>query len=245
MARLLFEITPHAHAQAFSTEKFSLPLKYGLDAVIAESPKAKKRVRFSSANTRVINSVTEYYTDEDIAARWWSSNELVDVKKNAKLMSAAIRRQSASDEQCPIAVAHRKTTLMLASDFKGLVKLSPSTPDQDLANWCRSEDGRRGLERFSSRDYCSFRRMDVASTRHAVLAEQERQLESAIVDDNAIAQVYRSASRRARTFALFLGEADSIEARQARGVPSGRRGTTNSCEPMLSIQQSGSTTAAA
>lgn len=205
MAPLVLDV--HS-GHAFSDERFALPMRYELENVV----KSKKRVRFSAKNSSVINPGAEYYTDEDIQIKWWAPDELMSIKKRAKHMSALLRKDSKVHD-CFLTMAHRKTTLMLASDFKGLVKLSPSTPDQDLQQWCSHEDGRRGLERFTSRDYCCFRRRDVTNSRLAVLEEQARQAENSFSDVEAVAKSSRAISRRARTFALFFGEADAIEAR--------------------------------
>jgi hypothetical protein len=167
----------------------------------------KKRVRFSFEK-RCLDPVDKFYDDADVEAKWFTANDLYLIKENAKHQSATIRR-SGPPESCVLTMAYRKTSLMLAGDFKELVKLPTTSPDHDLREWCACNDGRRGLERFSSREYCNTRRGDIMRTREAVLAEQDRQAESDQKDDELIAKASREATRRARTFALFMGEADS------------------------------------
>ena len=209
MAPLVIE----QHCNVFSNDNFTFPLKYELDAmeVSTEPAQPSRKVGFVEEPS-ILNPDTEYYSDEDIAIRWFSPMELIQIKKSAKDFSTLLRRSKRSEETC-LTMAHRKTTLMLKSDFKALVKLSPTTPDKDLHSWCTNNDGRRGLERFSSRDYCCFRRKDVIATRTAVFEEQARQCAKGLRDDEIIAKAARETSRRARSFALFFGEADSLEAR--------------------------------
>lgn len=190
------------------------PLKMELEAAFLEPltfqpPEVSDRrtlVRFQAEET-VINLQTEYYTDEDVRTKWYSNDDLAQIKLEAKELSNELRRSTNSQDTC-LTTAHRKTSLMLKSDFKALVKLSPSTPDQDLTKWCSTTDGRRGLERFASRDYTVMRRNDIAKTRQAVFeAASSRQ------EPEAIAHAARDASRRARTFARFFAAADADAAK--------------------------------
>jgi hypothetical protein len=211
--------------QTFSNDNFTCPLKYELDAMESEPT---MRVTFRTDPT-IMNPDAEYYTCHDILTKWFSSDELLQIKSRAKGFSTILRRSKRVEETC-LTMAHRKTSLMLKSDYKALVKLSPSTPDQDLHQWCSHNDGRRGLERFSSRDYCCFRRKDVIATRTMVLEEQARQHCQGHFNEEMLANVSREASRRARSFALFFGEADSLEAREVgpahRRAPPRKRSRT-------------------
>jgi hypothetical protein len=192
---------------AFCNERFAGPLKLELETVRLEQP--KRRVRFDREK-KVINPESEFYCDEDIRIKWYGFDELGNIKQAAKETSIALRKMLAGKE-CFLTMAHRKTSLILASDFKALIRLPSSTPDKDLQGWCRFEDGRRGLERFASKDYSCLRRQDIGNTRESVMGEQQRQKESMTRDPEAIARVARETSRRARTFALFFGEADARE----------------------------------
>jgi hypothetical protein len=200
------------HHGVFSNECFAHPLKIQLEATCKPPRPQKRRVRFDTEE-RVINPIQEFYTDDDVRVRWYGMEELCQIKQHAKEQSNMVRKRS-KDRDCLVAVAHRKTTLLLRSDFRAIVKLSPTTPDQDLARWCSYNDGRRGLERFSSRDYCAFRRSDIMNARTAVIEEQTRQRGQNSVDQEAIAQRAREASKRARTFAQVLATADDLEAQQ-------------------------------
>jgi hypothetical protein len=204
----MIEVPVHHHA--FCNERFAGPLKLELETletVRLEQP--KRRVRFDR-DKKVINPEGGYYTDEDVRIKWWGFEELDDIKRGAKETSLVLRKTLAGRE-CSLTMAHRKTSLILASDFKALIRLSPSTPDKDLQGWCSFNDGRRGLERFSSKDYSCLRRQDITNTRESVMDEQLRQKETMKYDPVAIARVARETSRRARTFALFFGEADAKE----------------------------------
>ena len=173
-----------------------------------------------------MNPEQEYFTEEDIHIKWWGPEDLQLIRQNAKLTSARLRHHAKSQD-CDLTMAHRKTTLILTADFSSLVKLPPTSPDQDLSSWCSRDDGRRGLERFASKVYASFRRRDVANTRASVLSEQARQRCEQIDDTEAIAQKSREASKRARSFALFFGGADSSQVnsskRTSRQAPPIRR----------------------
>lgn len=195
---------------AFCNERFVGPLKLELETVRLDQLKTpKRRVRFDR-NKKVINPETGYYNDEDVRIKWWGFDELSDIKQGAKETSIVLRKTIVESES-PLTMAHRKTSLILASDFKALIRLSLSTPDKDLQEWCSFDDGRRGLERFVSKDYSCLRRQDILNTRESVMGEQQRQKETMKYDPEVIARLARETSRRARTFALFFGEADSRE----------------------------------
>ena len=207
MAPLVVE---HPENDAFSATRFSLPMRNELEKDACQT-KHRRKVKFG--RPVVINEVPEYYDEEDIPTRWWVPEELQIIRQNAKAIAEDLRNKSAANpSSCFIALAHRKTTLMLAADFKSLMKLSRSTPDQDLHQWCSWNDGRRGLERFSSQNYWGFRRRDVSNFRKGVVEEATRQKEHGFYDPEIIGKVAREASRRPRTFALFMGEADALEA---------------------------------
>jgi hypothetical protein len=198
------------HDHAFCNERFVGPLKLELETVRLDKPKRpKRRVRFDRVK-KTINPEAGYYTDEDVRIKWWGFDELDDIKQRAKETSIVLRKSLAGRESS-LTMAHRKTSLILASDFKALIRLSPSTPDKDLQVWCAFEDGRRGLERFASKDYSCLRRQDIINTREGVIGEQQRQKDAMQYDPEVIARVARESSRRARTFALFFGEADAGE----------------------------------
>ena len=199
------------------------PLKMELDAAFLEPimftepevPPLRATVRFA-VDDLIINIEPEFYGDDDIATKWYSNEDLTRIKLHAKDLCNELRR-SDSPQDKTLTIAHHKTSLMLNSDFKALVKLSPSTPDQDLTEWCSYMDGRRGLERFASRDYTILRRSDITKTRQAVLAAAKLRC-----DAETIAHAAREASRRARTFARFLAAADADVAKvteELRRVP--------------------------
>lgn len=187
-----------------SNQCFTAPLKLELAAV--ESTPVKRRVRFQKGKPAVINLTTEYLLDDEMIVRWWLPDEVDRIRESSRRLSSFIRKKYLSED---VSMAHRKTTLMLASDFKALLKLSRTTPDQDLRIWNRSCDGARGLERYACKDYACFRRKDITNTRTVVLAEQARQRQDRAHDSDAISLVAKEASRRARTFAHMMGEADA------------------------------------
>jgi hypothetical protein len=193
---------------AVQDHAFAGPLKLELEPVCLKQPK-RRSVCFDREK-KVINPESEFYTDEDIRIKWRGSDELGYIKQDAKETCVVLRKMLVGKE-CFLTMAHRKTSLILASDFKALIRLSPSTPDKDLQGWCSFDDGRRGLERFTSKDYSCLRRQDITNTRETVLGEQRRQKETATRDPEIIARAARETSRRARTFALFFGEADARE----------------------------------
>lgn len=209
----------------FSNECFSWPLKLELEAASEQTRlpvQCRAIVRFDS-ETKVINTFPEYYTDEDVQVKWYGIGDLKQIKLKAKEECDELRKSAWGEDSC-LCVAHRKTSLMLKSDFKSLVRLSPSTPDQDLTKWCSYMDGRRGLERFASRDYALLRRKDICNTRTAVIDEHARQRALNISDPEAIAKPAREASKRARTFARFFAAADTTAAKtpdlRVRSAPS-------------------------
>lgn len=214
MAPLIVE---NPENDAFSASRFSSPMRSQLEQ---EPCKPKRRRRIKFGGHEVISADPVYFDEADDALKWWNADELQVIRQEAKSKAESLRERSASNpSNCCIALAHRKTTLMLASDFKNLMKLSRSTPDQDLHQWCSWNDGRRGLERFSSPNYWAFRRRDIASFRKGVVEEITRQREAGFYDPEIIGKLAREASRRPRTFALFLGGADALEARGIHDEP--------------------------
>lgn len=214
-----FKMAPLIAPSYVSMTDSSLDKQFSLSCTIKSHPllgdtrkrTSEKRVRFSH-NNQVHEPDEKYYTDQDIATKWWTTDELLAIRSLAKCMGSVLRKLSPRTG-CSLSMAHRKTTLMLTADFKSLIKLGGNTPDQDLSLWCSQTDGRRGLERFSSRDYHILRKRDIISTRMAVLGEQarQRQQKPSIVDFDveAIATASRELSRRARTFSLFMAAADT------------------------------------
>jgi len=166
------------------------------------------RVRFQSPHPKVLNPDTEYYGKEDCLVRWWSTEDLQKIRQKIKTLCARIRYHE-KRQYYELTTAHRKITLILASDFSSLMKLPLSLPNQDLSIWCSYNDGRRGLERSASKVYACFRLNDILKTREAVLKEQLRQRREGANDPEMIAEVCKQASRRARSFAQFMAGADA------------------------------------
>jgi len=167
-----------------------------------------RRVRFESSQPKILNLENEYLSHEDLSRMWWTADELIAIRNKAKMFSLHLRNDGASQD-CHLTTAHHKITLFLASRFRSLLKLPPSSPYQDLSKWCSYNDGRRGLERYVSSVYSSFRQRDVVYTRIAVLTEQARQRDQHINCPDMIAATSQLASIRARTFAFLLASADA------------------------------------
>lgn len=176
----------------------------------------------SSFTESTTTTTPEYLDEEDISCRWWTQDDLEQIKKEAKEMSILLRRAS-KEKGCYVEQAHKKTSLMLSNDFKSLVKLTPSSPDQDLVHWCLRSDGRRGLERFASKGYSALRKEDIMEARRLIFEEQERQRSKQINKPEIIAKIAKEASRRARTFSLFMGEADHITSRSRSKRPPSKK----------------------
>ena len=158
-----------------------------LPALASSSSFKKRRVLFGGR--KVINEgPEESISDGEVQRRWWTQNDLDEIKRRAKDLSIRLRQQ-AKQKGCYIELAHKKTSLMLTNNFPELVKLSPSSPDQDLKHWCARSDGRRGLERFASREYGLCRKDDVLDARDAVLQEQERQRQKKVYSVDSLANV--------------------------------------------------------
>lgn len=208
------------------------------------APCSRRQVGFSGS--KIINEgEAEAMSYDEMEARWWTQDDLEDIKQAAKALSLQLRR-NAKDKGCYVESAHKKTSLMLANNFKELVKLSTSSPDQDLRHWCARNDGRRGLERFASKEYGRSRKDDVIYTRNTVFEEQSRQRENKNFDAELIAKVSKEKSRRARTFALFMGEADaqavggsvrgSAKRSKLSHAPESKSGNANGSCPPKKIQ---------
>jgi hypothetical protein len=193
---------------------------------IPVSPR-QRRVTFYTGKTEIIEPVRDFNLNEKedaksctVSSVWWSHADLFLIQQRAKTTSRVLRHVANNRMQDgPLILAHHKTTLILASDFRSLVKLPLSSPDQDLVEWCSRDDGRRGLERFVSKTYGCFRSHDVTKTRTVVIREQVRQKCAGINDPEAIAEMARNASLRARSFAMFFGGADASQAKDETKAP--------------------------
>lgn len=214
-----FEITRRARQDRLTEGRLDRAARYNnvepmmMDPIIDPSrhhctaSTGGRRVNFGAS--KIINEGGyEYITQEEMITRWWSQEDLEDIKRDAKIMSLKLRKL-AKERGCYVETAHKKTSLMLTNDFQELVKMSASSPDQDLRHWTARSDGRRGLERFACRDYGNVRKDDVLGTRAAVFEEQERQRKTMVSSPELIAKVSKAKSRRSRTFSLFMGEADA------------------------------------
>lgn len=205
-----------SHNDAFSSERFAVPMKSQLEALSTIPCKTtQKRVRFNDRLDKTVNPENQFYTEDDIATKWWGERNLLEVRHQAKEFCSKLR-QGPLTHDCDLNMAHRKITLILKRDFNALLKLTRTSPDQDLSAWCGQDDGRRGLERFISKVYASFRKRDVAGTVGAVLEEQQRQRLAQFNDPELIAQASRTASQRARSLANFFGAADAKQALSKR-----------------------------
>ena len=208
MAPLIVE---NPENDAFSATRFSLPMRNQLTEQTSCKPVRTRKVKFGKPI--IIQENPSYFDDTDDATKWWNADDLQMIRQEAKRISGELRGKSSADpSSCFLTLAHRKTTLMLASDFKNLMKLPRSTPDKDLHQWCSWNDGRRGLERFSSKAFWCFRRKDISNYRGGIVDEYTRQKQAGYHDPEVISKLAREASRRPRTFALFMGEADALEA---------------------------------
>lgn len=71
------------------------------------------------------------------------------------------------------------------------------------------DEGPRGLEMYSSRVHAQRRQRHLQESKHAVLMEQARQIVLNERDEERLARQASMASRKARTFATLLGQADA------------------------------------
>jgi hypothetical protein len=179
----------------------------------AATRRARRKCLRFARSSEVAESHCEPLCEETILALWWSKAEMSFMKKSARDLSMLIRKVS-KDRGCVVSTAYNKTKLMLESDLKTLVQLTPTTPERDLLRWCRKEDARRGLERCASKEYAYERRRRMIDHRKAVVTDQTGERDSEEVTDvESLAKVAREHSRQSRTFALFFGEADALAAK--------------------------------
>jgi len=147
--------------------------------------------------------------NDDDDNTWWTMTELNESRLQARSLACSRAQDTTHPSHSRVLLlelSYRKTTLILDSDFASLLKLSASTPDQDLRLWQKCN--LRGLERFVSAEYGLGRCKDVVRTRRAVFRVQSAHAGAPDLAER-IATRCREETRRARTFALFLGEADA------------------------------------
>lgn len=166
----------------------------------------RKRVVFNN-KIRIVEN-PGFLTSNEIERVWWSGDELQSIKKRAKQMCCRLRKRL-EPEVCPVSDAYQKTKMVLNSDTKHPALCLANGLGGDLYQWCTSMDGRRGLERFASREFAALRRKDVIDTRSAVMQEQKQQAQAGERNAEAIANVAKLSSKTARVFAAFMGDADA------------------------------------
>lgn len=174
------------------------------------SQKSSKKVVFSDKN-QIIES-KNLLSQEEINSCWLKKEELHKLKMAAKKDSERLRRKDAAtndDKASKFTMAYKKTKFMLNSNFKELMKLPLSRPDEDLTKWCLRNDGRRGLEKCVSKNFSIWRSKEIRNARKVVFNEQDLQREMNIKDPDAIAKVSRDCTNLSRSFAGFLGAADA------------------------------------
>jgi len=196
------------NADQFSSDVFTQtkPLK---DECKRDKILPRRKVQFAAGEPEVSYYIGgEDLPEESRFIKWLSTTELQQIQHDIKVFRTQLcRHKHGYDHE--LTLAHHKVTLMLKSDFRLLLKLSRTLPDQDLFKWCAYNDGRRGLERFVSQIYSAFRQGDMVKTRQAVLIEQAGQRDAGLNDPNAIAKASQFASCRARSFAHLLAVADA------------------------------------
>jgi len=189
----------------------------------------RKSVRFDQNEVFVIESNKNemlWYSDEDIEA----------IRKYSKEMSLLIRRRSKVEGRCCVNELCKKIFAKnnnidgddqeCNDDDDGTTTISSSSSShsclvQDLASWCKHEDGRRGLERFASKEYNLRRRRNINHHRSSILMEQERQkkMRSSLLnkeEENTewkIAKISQELSKGFLMFANCIAKADEVEAR--------------------------------
>jgi len=173
----------------------------------------KKRVCFSN-NIEMIQNPIDCLTLEDISQIWWNREELALFKVASKNFSRELRKGgdgiSSKDTTYPLVMAQKKTSLMMNSDFKSLLKLTLKRPDEDLQSWCVSNDGRRGLERFICKENAIRQRNGIIKIRRSVFAMQQKlRTENSSWNVEKLAESSRVVSRRTRTLAHYMGSADA------------------------------------
>jgi len=176
--------------------------------------KAQHKVAFREENNIYVEcSPNNVLIDSNCISNdqlWWTREDLGRNKLLIKKIGYAIRKNRRKNKRiCPLAMGHHKTKLVLKSDFRRLVKLPLTTPDQDLQRWCAHDDGRRGLERIASKEYHASQLKDHVDIQKMVSEEQKLQRKLNMYNPERIANICKEISKRSRTFANYMGEADA------------------------------------
>lgn len=114
--------------------------------------------------------------------------------------------------------------------LESLTSLSVLALKPGLLRWVEDQ-GPRGLEGYSSRLHAMRRQRHLQDSKHAVFIEQARQSMCNERDDEQLARQAELASRRARKFAILLGQADAWAARNPP-IPSGDEGDPAAAVPL-------------
>jgi hypothetical protein len=168
---------------------------------------SKRRLTFAPQIAEVVGRgiSLEDYSREELAASWWSVEELKDVFNDAKFILRALSECAPTKKDLLDVSYKRAQGFAKRLSDKGMDALlrDPSDCTTGLESWTAREAGCRGLEKYVSR-FQRAQRISGAQKMVAILLEARQ----AGVSDNEIADIYAEQSKASLLFARFMGEAD-------------------------------------
>jgi hypothetical protein len=168
---------------------------------------SKRRLTFAPQIAQVVSKgiSLEDYSREELAASWWSVEELRDVFNDAKFILRAVSECAPTKiEMLDVSYKRAQGFAKRLSD-KGMDALlrDPSDCTAGLESWTARGACCRGLEKYVSR-FQRAQRISGSQKMVALLLETRQ----AGVSDDEIADIYAEQSRASFIFARFMGEAD-------------------------------------
>jgi hypothetical protein len=167
----------------------------------------KRRLTFAPEIVQVVGKCIslEDYSREELAACWWSVEELSDIFDEAKFILRAIS-DCAPRKIDLLDVSYKRSQIFAKRlNDKGMDALlrDPSDCTTELESWTTRGAGCRGLEKYCS-PFQRAQRISGSQKMQSSLLE----VRQAGVSDDEIAAIYAEQSRASLIFARLMGEAD-------------------------------------
>jgi len=180
------------------------------------STKNYKTVRFSQ-DEDIIGS-QPFMTNEERNDVWLNREDYNAMKKAANIISQEVRKMGKNSTGCiaqSLDTAYNKKVDICSEN--NLPDVTSYCNQKNLIKWCTFGHSRRGLEQRICKIYNETRKKEVRNLKHHVFSEQNRQSKHGF-DSISLANVAKSISFGSCNFAIMMGEADAVAARNCYRV---------------------------
>jgi hypothetical protein len=183
--------------------------------------RSRKQVRFGLVADTVIPRLEMEHESVMpslvVESTWYTTQEMERFRMESRLVASGIRNRFKADVSNPTSYSN----ILIMVHQLCLRKQGPSEEIiQQLANWLEVGATRRGLEKLSVDAIYRDRRSRIKNSIQAVLTTQDKFKNNGKIEDEEIAEqirlVYQEITFPAKLFAVSLGVADAVAAKQVR-----------------------------